>query len=78
MTVGCLTIIILLIISPLLSYFGGWIVGIILKWLMGDIIVDGMNYLFNTTRFTTDMLPRICGTLGVIGLFFKNTNTSSS
>ena len=75
---GCLIAIILVIIGPLLSYFGGWVTGVILKWFMGNTIVDGLNYLFNTTRFSADMLPRICGTLGVIGSFFKTVHTSSS
>lgn len=81
-TAGCLTwlitLILLLMIGPALSYFCGWVTGIILQWLIGDTVVNGMNYLFNTTRFTTDMLPTICGTLGVIGSFFKSTVSSSS
>lgn len=79
---GCLAAILALvlmwILSPLLSYFCGWLTGVILQWLIGDTVVCGMNYLFNTTRFTVDMLPTICGTLGVIGSFFKSTFTSSS
>ena len=81
-TTGCfgwlITLILLLIISPVLNYFCGWLTGVILQWLIGDTVVNGMNYLFNTTRFTTDMLPTICGTLGVIGSFFKSTSSSSS
>lgn len=78
--VGCFTAIILLIcvviFCPILYYFGGYITGLILKWLIGDTIVNGFNYLFNTTRFTTDMLPMTCGTIGVIGSFFKSTSTT--
>ena len=79
---GCLGEIIALILAfifgPVLYYFGGWITGHMLSWFIGDIVVNGMNYLFNTTRFTVDMLPTICGTLGVIGSFFKSTTTTSS
>ena len=79
--IGCFTAIILLIcvviFGPILYYFGGYITGLILKLLIGDTIVNGFNYLFNTTRFTTDMLPITCGTLGVIGSFFKSTSTTS-
>lgn len=79
---GCFGSIVLLmvvlIIFPALYYFGGWITGHILSWLIGDTVVNGMNYLFNTDRFTVDMLPTICGTLGVIGSFFKSTITTSS
>ena len=63
-----IVIVLALILGPVLYYFGGWITGHILKWFIGDTVVSGMNYLFNTTRFTTDMLPTICGTLGVIGV----------
>ena len=80
--IGCLTAVLLFIIivifAPALYYFGGWITGHLLKWLIGDTIVNGFNYLFNTTRFTEDMLPMTCGTLGVIGSFFKSTHTSRS
>lgn len=80
-TVGCLTsvlaLIVAIIICPLLYYFFGWVTGHILKFFIGNIVVDGMNYLFNATRFTTDMLPTICGTLGVIGSFFRSSMSSS-
>ena len=81
-TAGCLTWLItlalLVIVEPVLCYFFGWLTGVILQWLIGDTVINGMNYLFNTARFTTDMLPTICGTLGVIGSFFKSTTSSSS
>jgi hypothetical protein len=80
--IGCLVSLLigigLIIIAPMLYYVGGWITGHILKWLIGNTVVNGMNYIFNTTRFTTDMLPVACGTLGVIGSFFKSTNTTAS
>lgn len=79
---GCfawaIVIVLILILAPVLSYFCGWLTGVILQWLIGDTVINGMNYLFDTTRFTVDMLPRICGTLGVIGSFFRSTSTSSS
>lgn len=69
--------IVLVVIEPILYYFCGWISGHILNFFIGDTIVNGLNYLFNTTRFTTDMLPVTCGTLGVVGSFFKSTARSS-
>lgn len=78
---GCFGSVVLLIfvilICPVLYYFCGWVTGHILSWIIGDTVVNGLNYLFNTTRFTVDMLPTICGTLGIIGSFFKGTTTSS-
>lgn len=73
-----ITLALLVIVEPVLYYFFGWLTGVILEWLIGDTVINGMNYLFNTTRFTTDMLPTICGTLGVIRSFFKSTASSSS
>ena len=81
-TAGCfgwlIILALLVIVEPVLYYFFGWLTGVILQWLIGDTVINGVNYLFNTTRFTTDMLPTICGTLGVIGSFFKSTTSSSS
>ena len=79
---GCFTwgivVILLLIFGPVFSYFCGWLTGVLLRWWIGDTVVGGMNYLFNTDRFTADMLPTICGTLGVIGSFFKSSSTVKS
>lgn len=78
---GCLAsllaLIVVFMICPLLYYFFGWVTGHILKFFIGNIVINGMNYLFNTTRFTTDMLPTICGTLGVIGSFFRSSKMST-
>lgn len=78
---GCFTVIlfavIAVILSPVLYYFGGWITGHLLSWFIGDTIINGVNYLFNTTRFTVDKLPMLCGTLGVIGSFFKSYSYNS-
>lgn len=75
--VSVVLLIIAIIIYPVLYYFGGWITGHILKFFMGETIVNGLNYLFSTTKFTPEMLPMTCGTLGVIGSFFKTYNSSS-
>ena len=80
--IGCtstlIVALVVLICAPALYYFGGWITGHLLSWIIGDTVIYGLNYLFNTNRFTIDMLPTICGTLGVIGSFFKSTTTTSS
>lgn len=80
--IGCfgwlIVIVILAIIDPILYYFCGWITGLFLQMSIGDTVTNGMNYLFHTNRFTSDMLPTICGTLGVIGSFFKSNHTSSN
>lgn len=74
---GCIGLIILFIvlgfISPMLSYFLGYIAGQFIEWTIGDQVINGLNLLFNTTRFSPHMLPMICGTLGVVGSFFKSS-----
>ena len=70
---GCLFVIIIPILGPIIGYLGGFITGLVLNWLVGDGLVNGLNTLFNTTRFATDMLPVVCGALGVISSFFKSS-----
>lgn len=78
---GCLTVIAMIIVMvfivPILCFFGGYLTGLILEWLVGGMVVDGLNLLFNTTRFNADALPLICGALAVIGSFFKSSLSTS-
>ena len=74
---GCFTVIVLSFIMPLIYFASGCLTGLVLKWIVGDAVTNGLNLLFNTTRFTADMLPIVCGALGVVGSFFKNSNAST-
>lgn len=67
-------VIILPFISFWLAYFGGWLCSLVI----GDVLAEGLNALFNTTHFTKDMIPLCAGTLGWIGGYFKCRVTSSS
>ena len=75
---GFLTVIILIILSPVLGFFEGWICGWLLKFFIGDTVANGLNLLVNTERFTPESLPIVCGALATVGSFFKSSNTSSS
>ena len=75
--IGCFAAILMVLLLPLLSFGGGYLTGLILKWIIGDAVVNGMNLLLNTTRFTPDMLPVVCGALGTIGSFFKSSVSTS-
>lgn len=59
--IGAFTVIILaiftLVISPALSFMFAYIGGCILKFFVGDALVNGLNIIFNTTRFTKPMIP---------------------
>lgn len=79
--VGCLGVLIMLIVviivSPILCFLGGYISGLILNWAVGGLVVNGLNLILNTTRFTADKLPIVCGALAVVGSFFKSSLSSS-
>ena len=74
---GCIMYLVILVVAvfvgPILSFFGGYITGSILAWAVGDMLIGGLNLLFDTTRFSTDMIPIVCGALAVIGSFFKSS-----
>lgn len=64
--------IIAMFIIPILVFLTGVVSGLILKWIVGGFVVDGLNLIFNTTRFSADKIPIVCGALAVIGSFFKS------
>lgn len=65
-------------ISPILSVISGWLTGTIIKWLFGAYITNGLNLLFNTTRFAPESIPMICSALAVIGSYFKSHQTNNN
>ena len=70
-------IIILCIIEPIIIFGAGWFGGWILMKIVGGAVVTGLNTLFGTTRFMPDIIPVVCGTLAVIGSYFKTTVNNS-
>lgn len=74
---GCWAAIILfgigIFVWPLLYFLGGYMTGLALSWVVGDLVVDTLNLMLNTTRFSVETLPMVCAVLGVIGSFFKGS-----
>ena len=68
----------LLFISPILAVVYGWFAGSIIKWLFGVYVTNGLNLLFNTTRFTPESIPMLCSVLAVIGSYFKSHQTNNN
>lgn len=68
---GC--VIIMPFITFWLAYFGGWICSLVI----GNVLTEGLNILFNTTYFTKDMIPICAATLGWIGGYFKSTSVKT-
>ena len=75
--VAIVSVIILGIFLPVIIFGVGWFGGWILMKIVGVAVVTGLNTLFGTTRFTPDIIPVVCGTLAVIGSFFKTTVNNS-
>lgn len=74
---SCIGLIVVSIITallwPIITYLCGFVTGMILDLIVGDSLISGLNLLFNTTRFSNEMIPFICGALAVIGSFFKGS-----
>ena len=81
-TLGCFGVIalaialaiLLILVSPFIEFCCGWITGWIIKVTFGDTMIQGLGLLgFNIAK---ESLPLMCGTLGVISSFFKNTTVN--
>lgn len=68
----------LIVFSPVITFSFAWMGGWILKVCVGNAIADGMNLMFNTTRFTPDFIPLACATLATIGKYFKSFQTNNN
>lgn len=71
-----LGIIILTILSPFLCFLEGWIIGLLIKATIGSIFITGLKLI--GLNITLDTIPLLCGTLAIIGSFFKTGLSSSS
>ena len=71
--VGSVTLIVLLIFAvPIIGFGLGYLTGWILQVSIGGAVAEGLNIVFNTDRFTPEMIPLFCATMGMIGGFFKS------
>lgn len=67
----------LMVFAPVLTFIFAYIGGMVLDLAVGAKLVNGLNLMFNTTRFTRELIPLTCATLATIGRYFKtrpNTN----
>lgn len=68
----------LLVFSPVLTFLCAYVGGMLLDWIVGAKLVDGLNLMFDTTRFTRDLIPLTCATLATIGRYFKASQTNTN
>lgn len=80
--IGCGTVIIgfifLMVLSPVLTFGFAYLGGMLLNWIVGAKLVEGLNLMFDTTRFTRDLIPLTCATLATIGRYFKSNQTNKN
>ena len=81
-TVGIVSVIagfiVLLVFSPVLTFLCAYVGGMLLDWIVGAKLVDGLNLMFDTTRFTRDLIPLTCATLATIGRYFKASQSNTN
>jgi sorbitol-specific phosphotransferase system component IIBC len=53
------------------SAFMAYLTGLVMKMFCGQLICDGMNLLFGTTRFTPELVPKMFVALGIITSWLK-------
>lgn len=70
--------IVILVFAPVLTFGFAYLGGMILDWIVGAKLVDGLNLMFDTTRFTRDLIPLTCATLATIGKYFKSSQTNNN
>ena len=68
----------LLVFSPIITFLFAYLGGMILDWIVGAKLVEGLNLMFDTTRFTRDLIPLTCATLATIGRYFKSSQTNNN
>ena len=68
----------LLVFLPVVTFGFGYLGGLILKWIVGNAVCNGFNIIFNTTRFTPDLIPIVCASLATIGKYFKSTHMGNN
>ena len=68
----------LLVFAPVITFCFAYLGGMILDWIIGEKLVNGLNLMFDTTRFTRDLIPLTCATLATIGRYFKSSQTNNN
>ena len=65
------------LLVPIVSFWSFYFMGWVCSLVIGDVLVDALNMLFNTTYFTKEMIPVCAGALGWIGGFFRTVRNQT-
>ena len=66
---------IVLAFLAVIAFWTSYLSGMVLNLFAGEQVVNGLNLMFNTDRFTRDALPVLSGVLGVISSKFRSRST---
>ena len=82
---GCLALIVgaivMMILGGVIAFGLGWFGGMILEWICGEHVANGLNMVLgNITnhKFSPNDIPLFCAIMTTIGNFFKSTNYKST
>jgi asparagine N-glycosylation enzyme membrane subunit Stt3 len=73
-----LTVAGLLLAAPIIYIGFGYLGGLVVQWIFGGLITDGLNLIFRTDKFQEHHIPIITATLAMIGSYFKSNQTSNN
>ena len=74
--IGLIAIFVAAIISPFIVFWVSYVGGLLVKWLIGNILVQGLA-LFGFV-LPVEKIPLACATLGFIVSYFRPTAVSTS
>lgn len=72
MLLGIILIFAIVLISPVLYFFGGWITGWIIKITIGNAITSGLALI--GLNIPIDKLPLFFATIAIIASFFHSSS----
>lgn len=72
------SVLVLLVFSPVLTFVCAYVGGMLLDWVVGESLVNGLNLMFSTTRFTRELIPLTCATLATIGRYFRSSQNNTN
>lgn len=67
-----------MVLAPVITFGFAYVGGMILDAFVGEGLTKGLNIMFDTTRFTRDLIPLTCATLATIGKYFKANQTNNN
>jgi hypothetical protein len=67
--------ILIILICPFIDFALGYIIGLIIKITFGGAFIAGLKLL--GINISADSIPLLCGTLYLIGSFFRSTNSNN-